>query len=109
MVSARFGLSLVLLIGASLMVRSLVRLLAVDPGFRPERVLTATLELPFSKYPGGAQIAGFYRRLLGDLAGAPGGVAAAGSGHVPVGGIDFLTPPHRGDAPPSPPRQPAPR
>src|SRR5258708_10547340 len=109
MVSARFGLSVVLLIGASLMVGSRVRLLAVDPGFRPERVLTATLELPFSKYPGGAQSAGFYRRLLGDLAGAPGVVAAAVSSDVPMGDIDFLTPSYRVDGQPTPPGQPAPR
>jgi putative ABC transport system permease protein len=109
MVTAQVGLSLVLLIGAALMVRSLVRLLAVDPGFRPERVLTATLELPFSKYPGGAQIAGFYRRLLQDLSGAPGVVSAAVSSDVPMGEIDFLTPSYRIDGQPTPPGQPAPR
>jgi putative ABC transport system permease protein len=109
MVAAQVGLSLVLLIGAALMVRSLVRLLAVDPGFRPERVLTATLELPFSKYPGGAQIAGFYQRLLQDLSGAPGVVSAAVSSDVPMGDTDFLTPAYRVDGQPTPPGQPAPR
>jgi putative ABC transport system permease protein len=108
-VAAQVGLSLVLLIGAALMVRSLIRLLAVDPGFRPERVLTATLDLPFSKYPAGPQIAGFYRRLLQDLSGAPGVVSAAASSDVPMGDANFLTPSYRVDGQPTPPGQPAPR
>jgi predicted permease len=109
MVAAQVALSLVLLIGAGLMVRSLVRLLQVDPGFRPERVLTATLELPFSKYATGPQTIDFYRRLLADLAGQPGVVSAAVSSDVPMGGADQMTPAFRVEGQPVPPGRPAPR
>jgi putative ABC transport system permease protein len=109
MVAAQVALSLVLLIGAGLMVRSLVRLLQVDPGFHPERVLTATLELPFSKYATGPQTIDFFRRLLADLAGQPGVVSAAVSSDVPMGGADQMTPAFRVDGQPVPPGQPAPR
>ena len=47
---AQVALSLMLLAGAGLLLKSFVRLTAVQPGFRPERVLTATLSLPGNKY-----------------------------------------------------------
>ncbi len=109
MVAAQVGLSLVLLVGAGLMVRSLVRLLQVDPGFRPEKVLTATLELPFSKYPKGPQITAFFQRLLQDLAADPGVVSAGVSSDVPMGTDDLMTPAFHVEGQPVPPGQPAPR
>jgi putative ABC transport system permease protein len=109
MVAAQVGLSFVLLIGAGLMVRSLVRLLAVDPGFRPERVLTATLDLPFSKYATGPQVAAFYQRLLQEVAADPAVVSAAVSSDVPMAGSDLFTPSFRVEGQPTPPGQPAPR
>ncbi len=110
MVAAQVGVSLVLLIGAGLMVRSLVRLIEVDPGFRPERVLTATLELPFSKYPpGGPQIANFFTRLLQDMATDPNVISAAVSSDVPMGDSDLMTPDYKVEGQPTPVGQPAPR
>ena len=51
LVIAQVGLSLVLLIGAALLIRSLIGLATMDLGFRPENVLTTCVELPEAKYP----------------------------------------------------------
>ena len=47
---AEMFLALILLVGAGLMMKSLYRLLAVDPGFRPERVLTMGIDLRTQQY-----------------------------------------------------------
>jgi predicted permease len=80
--------SLVLLIGAGLLVRSFVRLESTNPGFRSENVLTAIIPLPVSDYPLPAQRMGFERALLERVRALP-GVQSAGA-------IDF--PPFRGGA-----------
>jgi len=109
MVAAQVGVSFVLLIGAALMVRSLVRLFAVDPGLRPERVLTATLELPLSKYGTDAQRESFFRRLLAALAADPTVAAAAVSSDVPMANAEPMTPSYRVEGEPAPPGSPLPR
>jgi len=65
-----------LLIGAGLLLQSFLRLLAVEPGYEPDEVLTATLELEPSRYPEPGQAEAFFDRLLTRLAGQ--GVEAAG-------------------------------
>ena len=77
LVVAEVALSLVLLIGAGLMIRSFSRLLAVDPGFKPDRVLTAFVSLPVSKYPKREEQAAFFDRLIERLRNVP-AVSAAG-------------------------------
>jgi putative ABC transport system permease protein len=76
-VVAQFALSLILLTGAGLLLRSFRHLLAVDPGFRPENVLVARVSLPYPKYSEDAQVRLFYRRLMEAVQAIP-GVAAAG-------------------------------
>jgi putative ABC transport system permease protein len=77
LVVAEISLSLVLLIGAGLLMKSFYRLWAVDPGFRSDHVLAFAVELPDSKYPPGTQQAAFFERLLDRLRVLP-GVKAAG-------------------------------
>src|SRR3954463_2098410 len=77
LVISEVALSLVLLIGAGLMIRSFSRLLAVDPGFKPDHVLTAFVSLPVAKYSKREEQVGFYDRLLERLRNVP-GVSAAG-------------------------------
>ncbi|HEX5707825.1 MAG TPA: ABC transporter permease [Pyrinomonadaceae bacterium] len=71
------ALTLVLLVGAGLLVRSFDRLLRVEPGFKSEGVLTMRIDLPRSRYRQSAQMLGFYEQLL-ERVGALPGVASAG-------------------------------
>jgi len=75
-VVSQFALSLMLLIGAGLLLRSLRNLLEVDPGFRPENVLVARISLPSPAYRE-PQIAAFQTRIVPRLAGLPGVRAVA--------------------------------
>ena len=72
LVVGELGLALLLLVGAGLLVRSLARLSAVDPGFAAERVLRFDLSLPSARYPDDASLAAFTRELLARLHALPG-------------------------------------
>jgi predicted permease len=65
------ALSLVMLVGAGLLLKSFVRLQRVDPGFRTERLLTVRLSLPAARYAQREQLASFYDRLLPRLRALP--------------------------------------
>jgi predicted permease len=82
------GLACLLLIGAGLMLHSFVNLLQSDAGFRPQRVLTASISLPFESYREGAQIRRFQDQLITGLRSIP-GVQFAGLGtDLPWTGYD---------------------
>ncbi len=72
LVVAEVSLACVLLIGAGLMLRGLVNLLRMDPGFRPEHVLTATISLPPTDYKTSDAVAHFYDQLAANLSLYPG-------------------------------------
>jgi putative ABC transport system permease protein len=71
LVVAEVGLAVMLLVGAALLARSFEHLVEQDPGFRPARVVTVNLELPYS-YNDFKTIADFYGRLLASLRAQPG-------------------------------------
>jgi putative ABC transport system permease protein len=77
LVVSEVALSLVLLVGAGLMIRSFARMLAVDPGFKAGHVLTAFVSLPPSKYSKREEQAAFFERLIERLRTLP-GVSSAG-------------------------------
>ncbi|HEY6324036.1 MAG TPA: ABC transporter permease [Thermoanaerobaculia bacterium] len=77
LVVAEIAMSLALLIGAGLLVRSFGKLLAVSPGFEAGGVLAASLPLPHARYRSDAQVVAFVDQLLRRTAALP-GVAAAG-------------------------------
>ena len=88
LVVAEVGLASVLLVGAGLMLRSFVNLLRMDPGFRPDHVLTANLSLPDTEYKTPASALHFEDQLTANLAAAP-GVKYAGIGtDLPWTGYD---------------------
>jgi putative ABC transport system permease protein len=78
------ALSVMLLVGAGLLVRSFQRVLNTNPGFRPENVLTASIDLPPAEYSRDSQVDSFYRQLMEKLRHAPGIAAAAGSTDLPL-------------------------
>lgn len=77
LIVAEVALAVVLLIGAGLLVRSFLRLVAVEPGYEPDRVLTATIELDRSLYPDPSRMERFIDQLLVRLGDHP-DVEAAG-------------------------------
>ena len=83
LIAAEIAISLVLLIGAGLLIGSLVRLRKVDPGFRSDHVLSLFINLPVSKYPKPEQAIEFHHRLLAALQNTTGVQAAAVSSFVP--------------------------
>jgi hypothetical protein len=76
LVAAEVALSLVLLAGSGLLLRSLWRTLQEDPGFDAERVAAVTVHPPTSLYPGGDQRRSYFAGLVDALAASPGVVAA---------------------------------
>ncbi|HEV3332436.1 MAG TPA: ABC transporter permease [Bryobacteraceae bacterium] len=85
LVAGELALATVLLIGAGLLLESLLRLEKVNVGFRPEGLLTFQLSPPATKYPGAAKTAAFYRELLERLRTLPGVTGAAISSGIPFG------------------------
>ncbi len=77
LVVSEVALSLVLLIGAGLMIRSLLRLSSVQPGFDPNNVLTARLTVPGTKFSSPAAQISFYDQVLRQVRATP-GVESAG-------------------------------
>ena len=86
MIVMELALSLVLLIGATLTMRSLVRLMAVNPGFSPESVLTADIMLPEEGYATPPQRVNFFQSLIERVSALPGVTAAGIVSDLPFGG-----------------------
>jgi len=85
LVTAQVALSLVLLVGALLFVRSLQKLLDVQPGFRPEGVVAVNIDIGPGKYPTERRPAVF-GDLLEKLRAQPGVVSVAQVGMTPISG-----------------------
>ena len=93
------ALAVVLLFGAGLILRSFAGLLAVDPGFRYDDVLTAEIQLPPDRYQEPDARIAFYARAFDALRALP-GVAAVGAGVVvPLTGNNWTVPFERADRP----------
>ena len=94
LVVSEVALSLVLLVGAGLMLRTLLQLSSVRPGFDPNNVLTAALPVPGTRFSTPAAEARFCGQLLEQLRATPGVLSAAlidslpldgGGSHQPIG------------------------
>jgi putative ABC transport system permease protein len=86
LVVVEIALSLVLLIGAGLLIKSFLKLWTVDPGFNSEGVLTLNLGLPRARYAQPAQWAAFAEQVTEKLKSLPGAQATAVSGFAPMDG-----------------------
>jgi predicted permease len=86
LVVAQVALAFVLLVGAGLLLASFERLLAVDPGFRSEHVLTGRINPPSSRYGNDAALRTFVDRAMQRLRALPGVEAAGGSSNLPFTG-----------------------
>ena len=84
LVIAQIALSLLLLIGATLLLRSYARLLKVDPGFDPSNVLTMNIALPTVKYAKPQQQTDFFDEVLRRVSQLPGVRSAAISAALPL-------------------------
>jgi putative ABC transport system permease protein len=94
LVVAEIALAVVLLAGASLLVRSYERLRAQDPGFDPRGVLVAPIFLDMEGYGSGGKSRAYYTTLLERLQALPGVLSAGGATALPTSpfGPDFARP-----------------
>jgi predicted permease len=89
LVAAEVALSLLLLVGAGLLARTLLNLERVDVGFVAERTLAMEISLPDTRYPTSDARVAFYRRTIDELRAIPGVHSAAASSTLPLTGNDM--------------------
>jgi putative ABC transport system permease protein len=94
LVVVEVALALLLSIGASLMLRTLYELSTANPGFRVDGLLTASIDLPRTRYPARERILAFYDDVLGRVRSLPGVRSVCLTNSLPLGGNYF-----RGDFP----------
>jgi putative ABC transport system permease protein len=83
LVAAEVALTVVLVIGAGLMVRSLSRVISVDPGFASDDVVMAIVSLPASGYPESDQVQAFFDDVLERVSASPAVTSASAANYVP--------------------------
>jgi putative ABC transport system permease protein len=86
LVVTEMTLAVILLSGAGLLMKSLLRLERVNPGFDPRGVLTYAVDLPDSRYPKPAQAEAFFRQLFERVRRLPGVQATSGTMPLPLSG-----------------------
>jgi putative ABC transport system permease protein len=84
LVAVEVTMSVVLLITSGLLIRAVWRVEAIDPGFRPENVLTLNMALPRPKYDRPPQRVQFYERVLARVRALPGVQSAAFTSGLPM-------------------------
>lgn len=84
LIVSQVAFSFVLLIGAGLMLRSLIKMLRVDPGFVPQRVLAMGTSFSFSKYSTNDQYVDIGKKVLSRVQAVPGVLSAAISDSYPM-------------------------
>jgi putative ABC transport system permease protein len=92
LVVSEIAISLLLLIGASLLVKSFLRLQSVSPGFDPRGVLALNVFLPGAKYPEDAQQSAFFDQAEARIQSLPGVESVGMVSNLPVsGGFDTVS------------------
>lgn len=88
-VAVEFGLALLLLVGAGLLLRSFSKLVAADPGFQPDKVLAMAVPLPAEAYPRADQVRNYYQQAIQQIAEIPGVISAAAANDLPLNGNEL--------------------
>lgn len=88
LVAAQFALSLLLLVGVGLLLRSFQNLITTDTGFRPDNVLAMTVSLPNKKYNSDERLLQFNQNLVERVSSLPGIMRAATVDGLPMTGDD---------------------
>jgi len=91
LVVAQVALSLVLLVGAGLMMRSFAKLQSVDPGFDPDHVLTARVQLAGERFHASGAATAFFVQLLERVATVPGVESVGAINWLPFAGLGSAT------------------
>jgi putative ABC transport system permease protein len=86
LVVAQIGFAFALLVGAGLLLASFRELLRVDPGFRTEGIITASISAPESKYPDAPQLKTLIERSVEAIRQTPGVESAGATTTIPLGG-----------------------
>jgi predicted permease len=86
LIVGEFALALILLAGSGLMIQSVSRLRQVDPGFKPDHILSASIRIPVVRYPDEETRVAFYDQLLSELEAVPGIRAVTTTTVLPFGG-----------------------
>jgi putative ABC transport system permease protein len=84
LIVSEVSLGCIILVGSGLMIRTFASLLHVDPGFRPENVLTFQLAFPGTRYRTVESLTNFLKELRTDLAAMPGTQSVGGLSHLPL-------------------------
>jgi putative ABC transport system permease protein len=105
LVVAELTLAVMLLAGAGLLLRSFMKLQAVDPGFKVQQALTFDVSLPDARYKDNASEIAFYDALMPRLRALPGVHAASAVMALPLTGMDFIISFEVKGRPPVPPSQ----
>ncbi|HEV2689049.1 MAG TPA: ABC transporter permease, partial [Bryobacteraceae bacterium] len=105
LVIAEVALSLILLVGAGLMLRTFAHLQAVDPGFDPHHLLTLEVAAGGSSYPTAAGRVHFFEQLRPRLEALPGVQSVSVINHLPISGDVWTMGIVVADRPPPPPGQ----
>lgn len=92
LVVAELAVTLVLLVGAGLLLRSFAALQDVKPGYDPDRTLTFRIALPEATYPDVDHLVAMRRRLEADLLALPGVEAVGTTSQLPLAGTGALQP-----------------
>jgi predicted permease len=87
LVAGQIALSVMLLVGAGLLIRSFRALQDVPPGFNPDGVMTVELSLAGTRYPNGPAVIEGYKTLWARLGAIPGVTAAGGVTSLPMSGF----------------------
>ena len=86
LIVSEVALSLLLLVGAGLLIRSFVRLMSEDLGFNPSNLLTMQIWLPQNRYSSPSQVTSFYQQVLERVDAIPGVKTAGAVNFLPFSG-----------------------